>query len=137
MLKKTVNYTNFDDVACSETLYFNLTEAELMEWQLSDNGGLAGYIQGIIDTNDQAKAGELFKKVLLKSYGEKSSDGKYFMKSEEISKRFECSPAYSVLYMELISDAKAASDFVNGLLPKSLVERVNQENSRQMIAPAN
>lgn len=137
MLKKSFTYTNFDGVEATETCYFNLSETELMEWQLSEDGGLAGRLQEVIDAKDTARLASFFKQLILKAYGEKSADGRYFMKSEEISNRFACTPMYDQLYMELMSDANEASAFTNGIMPQKLVEQANQQNSRQSIAPAN
>ena len=60
-----------------------------------------------------------FKDLVLKSYGEKSADGKRFIKTPEISEAFSQTEAYSVLFMELATDADAAAAFVNGIIPKT------------------
>lgn len=117
MLKKTVTSTDFNGVERTEDYYFNLTEAELTEMELSTEGGLYEYLQKIINAKDQTQLIDVFKKIVLKAYGEKSDDGKYFMKSDEIRKKFEATQAYSDIYMELVLDDVAASKFIDAILP--------------------
>lgn len=120
MLKKTIVYTDFDDVERKEDFFFNLSKAEIVEMQLTTEGGLAERVQKIIDAKDVPSVIKLFKGIILKAYGIKSDDGRRFIKSEEISKEFEQTEAYSSLFMELATDDKAAADFINGLVPKDL-----------------
>lgn len=134
MLKKTITYTDYDGIERTEDFYFNFTEAELMEWQLVTNGGLTSYVQKIVDAKDQPRLITLFKELLLKAYGIKSDDGRRFIKSDKISEEFSQSPAYSILYMELVTDDKVAADFVNGIIPAKLSEQVAEQNSRQSMA---
>lgn len=117
MLTKTINYTDYDGVERSEVFYFNLTKAELAELNLTTEGGLQTILQKIIDSKNVPELTKWFKKIVLMSYGEKSADGKRFIKSEELTEAFTQTEAYSELFIELISDAEAASKFVNGLLP--------------------
>ncbi len=118
MLKKTITYNDYNGAERTEDFYFNLTEAEVVEMQYSIGGGLKERLERIVKTQDQPAILREFKKLILMAYGEKSDDGKQFMKSEEISKRFECTEAYSNLFMELATDADKASEFVNGIVPK-------------------
>lgn len=117
MFKKTIKYTDFDGIERKEDFYFNLTKAELLEMQMSIEGGLKGYLEKIIKTQSQPDLIRMFKDIIMKAYGEKSPDGKRFMKSEEIRNNFECTEAYSELFMELATDSDAAAEFVNALLP--------------------
>lgn len=124
MLRETREYEDYDGVVRKEDFYFNLSKAELTEMELSNEGGLENYIQKIIDSKDGKKIIEVFKSLLLKSYGIKSDDGRRFIKSEEISKGFSETPVYSEMFMELATDDKKAARFVNGILPKDLAEQV-------------
>jgi len=118
MLKKTMTYTDYNGVERTEDFHFNLTKAELTEMETSIAGGFQQMLQTIIDSKDVPKIMEVFKKIILKAYGEKSADGKRFIKSEEISNAFAQTEAYSDLFMELATDADAASNFINAILPK-------------------
>lgn len=117
MFKKTIEYTDYNGDKRKEDFYFNLNKAELMEMQLSQDGGLKGFLERIIKTQDTPNLVRMFKEMVLKAYGEKSLDGKHFMKSDEIRRNFECSEAYSELFMELATDSDSAAEFVNALLP--------------------
>ena len=118
MVKKKMTYTDYDGVERTEEFYFNLTKAEVMEMELSTDGGMTTMLQKIIDSKDARRIITVFKELLLKAYGEKSPDGKRFMKSKEISDAFAQTEAYSNLFIELATDATAAADFVNGIVPK-------------------
>lgn len=117
MLKKTITYTDYNGVERTEDFYFNLTKAELMEMEIGTTGGMADMIKRIIDAKDAPAIIKIFKELVLKAYGEKSADGKRFVKSEEISNGFAQTEAYSQLFMELATDADAAAAFVNGIIP--------------------
>lgn len=124
MLKKTITYEDYNGVERKEDFYFNLTKAEIMEMQFGTVGGLDVMLRKIIDAKDVKSIMDTFKKLILKAYGVKSDDGRRFIKSEELSKEFEQTEAYSILYMELSTDDKAAAEFVNGIIPKDVAAEV-------------
>ena len=117
MLKKTITYTNYNGIEITEDFYFNLTKAEIMEMEMSTSGGMVEMINKIVSSQDAPAIIKIFKELILKAYGEKSADGKRFVKSEEISVAFSQTEAYSQLFMELATDADAAAKFVNGIVP--------------------
>lgn len=117
MLKKTITYTDYNEVERTEDFYFNLTKAEIMEMELSTTGGLSEMITRIVNAKDAPAIIKIFKELILKAYGEKSADGKRFVKSQEISEAFAQTEAYSILFMELSTDADAAAKFVNAIVP--------------------
>lgn len=123
MLKKTITYNDYNGVERTEDFYFNLTKAEVLEMEMSATGGLAEWIRRVVAAQDQPAIIKLFKDLILKAYGEKSADGRRFVKSEEIADSFAQTEAYSILFMELATDAQAASDFVNGIVPAGLAEK--------------
>lgn len=129
MLKKTIKYTDFNGVDREEDFYFNLTEAELAEMNLMTKGGLKGYLEAIINTQDTPAIAELFKTIINKAYGVKSPDGRKFVKSPEILEDFIYTQAYSNLYMSLIADADAAANFVNGIIPKNIADQANAQKA--------
>lgn len=124
MLQKSIKYVDYNGVKREETFLFNLTKAELMEMELGTAGGLTEMIQKIIQTKDQPSIIKIFKELILKAYGEKSADGKRFIKTDEhgnpLSRAFSETEAYSNLFMELSTDDKAAAAFVNGIIPEGL-----------------
>ena len=117
MLKKTMTFTDYNGVERTENFWFNLSKAEIIEMELGTEGGLAEMIQKIVAAKDAPSIVKIFKDLILKSYGEKSADGKKFVKSQELSEAFSQTEAYSDLFMELVTDSDKASEFVNGIIP--------------------
>ena len=126
MLKKTVTYTDFNGDEITEDLFFHMSKSELIELELSREGGFAQSLQAIIEAEDGAAIIKEFKSILLASYGVKSADGKRFIKSQELRDEFESSEAYSELFMSLVTDADRAAAFINGLVPSDLVEEAQK-----------
>lgn len=120
MLKKTVTYVDYNGVERTEDFYFNLTKAEVAEMEMSVEGGFSKMLEEIIASKDNVKIVSLFKQMVLKAYGEKSADGRRFVKSEEISKAFSETEAYSEIFMELALNSDQAAAFVNGIMPANL-----------------
>ena len=125
MLKKTITFEDFDGNTRTEDFYFNLTEAELTDLELSVKGGFGSLIDKITKTQDVPEIMKIFKQIIKLSYGVKSPDGRRFEKSEDIYNDFAQTNAFSQLYMELASNEQKASDFINGILPKKLVDQVD------------
>ena len=123
MYAKKITYEDFDGNSLTETFYFNLTKAEIVEMQLSTTGGFAEKIQKIIDAQEVPEIIKTFKELILASYGEKSPDGKHFLKKRDghrLADDFAETNAYSVLFMELATNANAASEFINKIVPADL-----------------
>lgn len=127
MLKKTITYEDYDGNSRTEDFYFNLNKAEIIDW-LTVSGGytLDKLMEKLIKTENVKEVMEIFKDLIYRAYGEKSLDGRRFIKSKEIKDNFVETEAYSVLYMELIGDPKAAADFFNGIMPKDMAEDVQK-----------
>ena len=120
MLKKTVTFVDYNGVERTEDFYFNLSKAEVTEMELSVEGGFSKMLEEIVKSKDNVRIMELFKQMVLKAYGEKSADGKRFVKSKELSEAFSQTEAYSEIFMELALDEIAAAAFVNGIMPQNL-----------------
>ena len=117
MISKTVTYKDFNGTERTETFYFNFTKAEILDMETGITGGLSGMIQKIIDTKDVPTIMATFKKLVIDSYGEKSADGRRFIKSKEVKDAFTETEAYSQIYMELSTNAEMAGIFANGIIP--------------------
>lgn len=122
MLKKTIKYTDYNGVEREEDFYFNLTKAEIAEMELEIPGGMTAMLQRITAAQDTPSLVKIFKDLILRSYGEKSADGKRFIKSPELKESFSQTEAYSELFMELATNAESASAFVNGIIPADVAK---------------
>lgn len=135
MLRRNIKYTDYDGNERNEEFLFNLSKAELMEMQLGVDGGLDEMISALVKTQNVPEIMRIFKKIILKAYGEKSADGKRFIKTnkdgQSLGDEFAETEAYSVLFTELATDAKAAADFVNGIIPKDL--EVSEEKQKELM----
>ena len=131
MIKKTISYTDYDGNERTEDFYFNLSKAELIEMDVSSTGGLQKLLQKITQEQDGQRIFEMFKRIILKSYGEKSLDGKHFVKSSALSEAFAQTEAYSELVMELLSDEKVAAAFILGVVPESLKKAAEDQQNNE------
>lgn len=117
MFSITKTYQDYNDVTRTETFWFNLTQAELIEMEYGVDGGLTGMLERIMASKNDPELIHAFKDLVLKAYGEKSPDGRRFMKTPEIKRAFAETEAYSIIFMELAMDPKASAEFINGIIP--------------------
>lgn len=136
MFKTTRTYVGFDGVERTEDFYFNLNKAEIMEMQLGISGGMTDYLERITKAVDTPSIIAVFKEILLKAYGEKSPDGRRFVKSDELSKAFSETPVYEEMFIELATDDKKAAEFINAVIPKD-VEDAAKSNVKALPTPPN
>lgn len=129
MIKKTITYTDYNGNERTENFYFGLNKAEIMDMELSTAGGMRNVLQLIIDKQDIPKIIDTFKRLIRMSYGEKSADGRRFIKSPELTEAFVQTEAYSELYMELLSDAEKAAAFINGIMPADVMAAMQEQQT--------
>lgn len=139
MIKIPLKYVDYDGNEREEEYRFNLSKAELIDMEYSTEGGLKQRLDSIIKAKDTTKIYKLFVSIIDKSYGVKSPDGRGFRKSKELLEEFKQSEAYSELMMKIIGDSKFAADFVDGILPSDLREKIkesseNTEVTKQFLA---
>lgn len=125
MLKKTVTYENFNGEQVTKDLYFNLTKKELIDLQVSKDGGLDAYIKKITEEEDKKAMIQLLDSIILAAYGQKSEDGERFIKNKELIDAFVSSMAYDALIDELFTVEGASLQFMMGLLPKDITSQIN------------
>lgn len=130
MLKKSITYENYNGDTVTEDFYFHLSKAELVEIELGVQGGLSNALQKIVEAEDGKTIIAEFKNILLTAYGVKSPDGKRFIKNEALREEFLSSEAYSVLFMEIVTDADVAAQFIQAIIPAGLVEEA-ENTARQ------
>ena len=125
MLKKTITYEDYDGNTRTEDLYFYISKAELTEMELSTPGGFTKKLESITQAQNGAEIMKVFKEIILKAYGEKTPDGRGFIKKRNgvmLAEEFEQTEAYNQLFTELIMDPDKAAAFINGIMPRDLVE---------------
>lgn len=120
MLKKTITYTDFDGVQRTEDFYFNLSTAEVAEMEIGITGGMSEKLKRIVAAKDNKQILDTFKEIIFKAYGEKSEDGRRFIKSPELSEAFSQTEAYTDFFMEFITDGSAAAAFINAIMPPKI-----------------
>lgn len=136
MLKRTIKYVDFDDVEQEDIYYFNLNQSELMELEAGAEGvSFSSRMERIVEAKDVATIIEEIKKLILLSYGEKSLDGKTFVKNDELRQQFSQTAAFDALFVELSQDAGAAIEFLKGALPKSMSESFDKAVSAEEASP--
>lgn len=119
MLKRSIKYVDFDDNPQEEIAYFNLSKTELVELEAGEEGvSFSARMERIVESKDAGVIVAEIKKLILLAYGEKSMDGKHFIKNDELRARFAQSAPFDALFMELAQDANAAVEFLRGCLPK-------------------
>jgi hypothetical protein len=135
VLKKTITYEDFNGETVSEDFFFHLSKAELVELEMSHTGGLSATLERIIAAQDNKALIKEFKSLILSSYGKRSEDGRRFIKNQELRDEFESSEAYSVLFMELVTDTNAAIEFTQGMIPANLEEDAKKLQAANEPAP--
>lgn len=126
MYKKTITYSDLDGNPVTEDFYFHLSKAEVAEMELSAEGGYSAQLERIVKEQNAGQIIATFKEILTKAYGVRSTDNKQFIKSSDLTMRFIQSDAFSELFMELVTNAEAASEFVRGVMPKGLEESMKE-----------
>ncbi len=120
MLKRGITYEDFNGETVTDIFYFNISKPELIEMEVEYEEGFGSWIKKIIDAKDHKTLLHQFKKLVLLAYGEKSEDGKRFIKNDQLREEFSQTAAYQSLFIELATDDGAASTFLIGALPKDM-----------------
>lgn len=127
MYKKTIKYKDYEGNDREEDFYFNLSKAELMEYLMGDGGyTIDKVLERIYKESNGKKICETFRNLIYISYGEKSLDGRRFIKTDEVKRSFMETEAYSALFMDIIGDTKKSIEFVTGIIPKELADEVRK-----------
>lgn len=137
MISKKITFVDFNGVERTETFHFNLNKSELVRMEMGVKGGMTEMMQRIVDAQDAPALIATFEELICKSFGVKTPDGRGFMKRPEDLEAFKATGAYDELFMELISDANAASEFFNGVIPSGLAEEVAKAEKNKLTAPTN
>ena len=131
MYNKTVTYKDYKGNTRTEDFYFNLNKAELVELELSTKGGLTVTMDRIIAAQDNPTLFKIFKDLVSKSYGVLSDDGRKFIKNQEVLDDFMQTEAYSIIFSELATNAEAAAEFFNNVIPQNLAKELAEEEANK------
>ena len=132
MLKKTITYTDYDGMERTEDFWFNLSKTELTKLDAELPGGVLGVLRKIIDKKDRKALVDCIETLILRSYGEKTLDGKRFVKTPEMAEEFMQTPAYDELFMSVLSDTDSQTSFINGVIPQSMAKEIEQTDKKQV-----
>ena len=132
MLTKTITYTDYDGMERTEDFWFNLSKTELTKLDAELPGGVLGVLRKIIDKKDRKALVDFIETLILRSYGEKTLDGKRFVKTPEMAEEFMQTPAYDELFMSILSDTDSQTSFINGVIPQSMAKEIEQTDKKQV-----
>ena len=132
MLKKTITYTDYDGMERTEDFWFNLSKTELTKLDAELPGGVLGVLRKIIDKKDRKALVDFIETLILRSYGEKTLDGKRFVKTPEMAEEFMQTPAYDELFMSILSDTDSQTSCINGVIPQSMAKEIDQTDKKQV-----
>ncbi len=121
MLKREIAYEDFNGNQVTDIFYFNISKPELIELEVEYDQGFSAMIQGVIETKNHKSLIKRFKEIVLLAYGQKSEDGKRFIKSDQLREEFSQTAAYIKLFTELATDDNAAAIFIKNVLPKDMI----------------
>ena len=116
MYKENIVFNDYNGKERAEDFYFDLSQAELIELEMTTPGGFTAMLDRAVKAEDHPTLFKVFKDFIKLSYGEKSPDGREFEKSDRITARFMQTRAYSNLMVKLCTDADYASKFINGII---------------------
>ena len=136
MIKKTITYEDFNGDKQTEDHYFHMSKTELINTEMSYEGGLSTILPELIKEGNAARLLEMFQSIIRKSYGKRSEDGKRFIKDPEATEEFMQSQAYDALFTELVTSPDAASQFVQGIIPKDLLDIVEGAEQQKQVNSA-
>lgn len=127
MLKKSIKYEDLDGNEIVEDFYFNMNKTEVMEWMTTDGGyTLDKVMERVAEQRNARQTMEIIKDIIFRSYGKPSLDRKRFEKSDESTKAFMETDAYSTLFMEIATDGRKAIEFISGIIPKSMIDDITK-----------
>lgn len=125
MFKKTITFTNFNGEKITKDFYFHLSKAELV--RMGADSTMEERLNRMISAKDNVAIMQEFEQLIRLAVGIRSEDGNSFIKSPEAQAQFMFSPAYDELLVELVTNADAAVDFVQQLLPEKMQKELREQ----------
>lgn len=134
MYEYKCRFVDFANVEREETFRFNISQSEILNKELTTQGGLENLLERMMEKQDVASLAKWFSEFLEISYGEISPDGRNFYKSPEIFNNFKSTNAYNELYMRLLEDSDFANDFIDGVIPSAPGAPKEEPNKQNILA---
>lgn len=134
MLKKTITYPNIDGVQVTEDFYFNLTKAELVKLQVRAGDDMRERLTRIAQSGNGQLIVDTFEEILRDAYGVRTADNK-FVKPANAFEEFQATEAYSILFMELVTDGRASAKFIEAIMPSDLIKQAQAEIASGDVVP--
>lgn len=132
MFKATVRSRSlFNDEVTTQTLYFNLSRREMMDFVKKYDGinSFRDYLDSAKTAEDVYAIVEFIDDVLGSAYGERQ--GERFVKSEVIRDNFLNGPLYEALFEKMLADGRFAADLLTGVFPEKIMEQVKKDEEFQ------
>jgi hypothetical protein len=117
VIKKAVEYVNFDGETVTEVLYFHLNKLEIVNHK-DTFFGLQKRFEELLVTKDVFALIPLLDELLAMAYGQR--DGDIFVKPPEKTAAFLQSDAHAELVLGLISSIEDLGEFFTGLVPSGM-----------------
>lgn len=134
MFSRDFEYTGYDGQPKKDTYWFNLTEAELYEIDLSSIRGFTGEMTKLLKEERTKEIVDAFKSIILGAVGSVSADGRKFIKNEEIKEDFYRSKAYSQLFVELVSSGEKLAEFLRAAIPEEIRQKMEEKEQENVKA---
>ncbi len=115
MFKHTIEYLDFNGNERKEDYYFHLSLTEVIRLEAELGMKIDEYSRKMAEDQNLEEMLNFIEKLLLNSYGKKTSDGKSFHKSKELREEFEHSQAYAELFEQLLTNPELAKKFGAGV----------------------
>lgn len=131
MFSRDFEYNGYDGQPKKDTYWFNLSEAELYEIELSSIRGFTGEMTKLMKEERTKEIVNAFKEIILSSVGTISPDGRKFLKSEAIKEDFYRSKAYSMLFVELVSSGEKLAEFLKGAIPEDIRKNMEEKEAEE------
>ena len=126
MYKTTITFENSEGEEITKTLYFRLTQAEVIDMEFnSPEGSVLNMLRKMSNEKNMRIIIPIVKRFMLDSYCERTDEGT-LVKNKEIRDKFASSEEYSELFIKLISYVNVLADFVNNVIPKGQQKNIEQ-----------
>lgn len=141
MIKKTIQYHDYEGNSREDDFYFNLTQVELtkINGDPSLPGGLQESAERATKNNDAGEMIRIIDMIISRSYGVKLPDGSFVKRNPNglpLYEAFVNTEAYDNLITELVQSEDGIIAFLTGCLNKDAQDRVRAEMAKRKEAEA-